>query len=97
MQRLAISIMTVPSMQGPGIQTIWVRMHVHEPGSEIKSFDLISHGVLRLQDGGNISATAFAIEVTDMIYQKLTELYADQQRRASVMEINARPSDTSTN
>lgn len=97
MDRIGLQIDVIPSSAGIGRQRINVGISVHTQGGTVRIVRLIENALVTVPDGELGNEIHYAIEMTDLVYQMLTQVYASTRSRPSFTEVNARPSDTSTN
>lgn len=88
---------TIPSGTGSNQQTLWVNLHIHEEGEKPRIVPLVEFHSFVVPDLAQGSGLEWAVEISDIVYQVLTEKLGDIRKRPSDSEVNARPSDTSTN
>ena len=88
---------TVPGSSGTNEQILWVNLQIHETGQKPRLIPLVDFHSFAVPDAAAGSGMEWAVEVTDIIYQVLTEKLGEIRRRPGEGETNARPSSASTN
>lgn len=97
MKRFCLTMQTIPATDIPNEQVLWVNLHISEPGEKNRIIPLVSYHRFAIPDAAAGSGLEWAVEISDIVYQVLTEKLGEVRRRPSESEVNARPSDASTN